>query len=70
MVRKLVILIVFAVFTLPIWAKDTVVIPVSCVIPERVQLSQAQEEPRDYLVYYQEEIRGGDKVLVKTVVSK
>jgi len=54
----------------PIWAKDTVVIPVSCVIPERVELSQAQQEQQDYLVYYREDIRGGVKVLVKTVVSK
>lgn len=70
--QKTFIFVLFLAIPLLVLAQDSVVINISCVIPPVAQLSEAQDDslPNDVLVQYEQRIRDGKKVILKTVVSK
>ena len=70
MLKRIIIFGILTLVALPVFAKNKVTLRVSCVIPPRIQLKQAEQQRKDILVYTEEQIRGNRRVLVKTVVSK
>lgn len=72
MIRRIILLLVFSLIASPVWAKNKVVLKVSCTIPRIVNLSNDTEEklPEDTVVQYEEREIGSKKVMVKTITSK
>jgi len=72
MIKKTFVFLTILAILFPVWAKNTVVLRVSCTIPETIKLPANEEEkqPLDIHVQYEKRIVGGQEVLLKTVVSK
>jgi len=81
MFKRLITLACLVIFAFPVWAKNTVHIPVSCVIPRIIVLSEKTEDaasdakleektPGDMLIQYQHKKRKKRRVIIKTVLLR
>lgn len=71
--KKIFLFAIISMILLPAFAKNTVVLRVSCVIPQIIQVSSTEEDklPQAIVQVQEEErIRDGKMVMIKTVVSK
>ena len=69
--KKIFLFGIISMILLPAFAKNAVVLRVSCVIPQIIQVSSVGEENLPQAVVCEEErIRDGKRAIIKTVVSK
>lgn len=69
--KKIFLFVIISMILLPAFAKNTVVLRVSCVIPQIIQVSNTGEDKLSQTAAQEEErIRDGKRAIIKTVVSK
>ncbi|MBU2436838.1 MAG: hypothetical protein KKE55_03985 [Candidatus Omnitrophica bacterium] len=69
--KKIFLFAIISMILLPAFAKNTVVLRVSCVIPPIIQVSNTGEDKLSQTAAQEEErIRDGKRAIIKTVVSK